>query len=115
MVFEGRVDRVVKVLGELVNLDAVEAGLRAAGLEAGRFAVVAMPEARSGFELVLVVERDGADSGAVERAMAGHAEKAPPFARVRRVVFLEKLPRSALGKVRLGEVVLLVGAAWRKD
>ena len=124
--FTGRADRVVKVLGELVNLEAVERDLGEAGLVAGTFAVVGLPEERRGMELVLVVEQfskaqptfgpqpggrvlradDNGEPGAEasRRALDAYTAKAAPFARLGRVVMVESLPRSPLGKVRYGEV-----------
>ena len=128
--FVGRADRVVKVLGELVNLEAVERALDDAGLVAGTFAVVGFPEERRGMELVLVMERpgeattvngqeaseavllgeDSAEPGTefFRSALDAYTAKAVPFARLGRVFMVERLPRSALGKVRLAAVASLI-------
>ena len=99
--FAGRADRVVKVLGELVHLEEVERSLAAAGLERGRFVVVAVPAARRGMELVVVLE---ASHGPEETALAAYRAGAAPFARVGRVVRVAALPRSPIGKVRYAEL-----------
>ncbi|MES2708806.1 MAG: AMP-binding protein [Verrucomicrobiota bacterium] len=101
--FAGRADRVVKVLGELVNPAAVEHALAAAGLESGTFAVIPLHSERRGNELALVTEKEADDS-----VLRRYAEMAAPFARISRVVRVEALPRSALGKVRYGELEKLI-------
>lgn len=131
--FAGRVDRVVKILGELVHLEAVEQGLEKAGMEPGRFAVVAVPEPRQGMRLVLVVETTsqpdeeamvgrsplpvkvsgsrGTPSGdcpGVETVMEAYGAKAAPFARISQVLGVALLPRTPLGKIRYAEVTALI-------
>ncbi len=108
--FAGRMDRVVKVLGELVNLDAVEERLAEAGLRVGTFVVVAVAEVRRGMELVVVIEQAAAREGAAvgRAAVAVYHLTAPPFARVGRVVPVGSLPRSPLGKVRYGAAAALI-------
>ena len=75
LTFLGRADRVVKVLGELVNLEAVEAALVSAGLIDRAFAVLAVPDVRRGVELVLVVERESGGQG-TELNQSGSEPKA---------------------------------------
>ncbi len=129
--FAGRVDRVVKILGELVNLETVEQGLAEAGLAPGRFAVVAVPELRQGMRLVLVVEEgicnheesvkrlagmfvetlcveDEKSGRAAAAAMEVYGKKAAPFARISQVVGVARLPRSPLGKIRYADVAALI-------
>jgi O-succinylbenzoate synthase len=131
--FAGRVDRVVKILGELVSLESVEQGLAEAGLAPGRFAVVAVPELRQGMRLVLVVEESNSNhddkvkgpgcmpvevgcfpdnrsgcGAAVDAAVAAYGKKAAPFARISQVVGVARLPRAPLGKIRYAEVAALI-------
>lgn len=94
----GRSDRVVKVLGELVDLDAIEAALAAAGLPPDRGVVIALPDERAGLKPWLVT-----DFPAAEAILAQANEKLPPFARLAGVK-LQELPRSPLGKVLRAEV-----------
>jgi acyl-coenzyme A synthetase/AMP-(fatty) acid ligase len=108
LIFAGRVDRVVKVLGELVDLAAVERDLVAAGLEAGRFAVIALPEERRGADLVLAME---GPMESAEGALKVYARQAAPFARITQIVRLESLPRSPLGKIRYAELATLIPRA----
>jgi len=94
----GRCDRVVKVLGELVDLDAIEAALHRAGLPPDRGVVMALPDERAGVRPWLVTDLENADA-AVEAANA----TLPPFARIAGWRRLE-LPRSPLGKVLRFEI-----------
>ena len=103
--FEGRVDRVVKVLGELVNLEAVGRALEAAGLLHGGFAVIALPGERRGSEVVLVVETRLGDVG---QAVQVYQEASAPFAMIMRVVQLAELPRTPLGKIRYAALAALI-------
>lgn len=101
--FAGRADRVVKVLGELVNLVSVEQSLAECGLEPGSFVVLPINDERQGNALVMVSEGDIPPA-----SLARYTEKAAPFARIARVVRVEALPRSALGKVRFAEAAKLI-------
>lgn len=100
----GRCDRVVKVLGELVDLDALETALAAAGLPPDRGVVIALPEARAGVRPWLVSDWPEA-AACVERANA----QLPPFARLAGEKRLA-LPRSPLGKVLRGELAAQLAA-----
>ncbi|MFK7849502.1 MAG: AMP-binding protein [Akkermansiaceae bacterium] len=102
----GRSDSMVKVLGELVDVEAVErrvAGHLAASDPVSRVAVVALPEGRSEHVLVAVFEPK-ADPEAVE---AYNRQVSGPE-RICKFLEIEKIPRSSLGKVlrrRLAEQV----------
>lgn len=106
--FAGRADRVVKVLGELVNLLAVERMLAVAGFDLSHCALFPMPDARRGNALVLVTERDF-----TLECLDRFNQSAPPFARLERVVRVGLLPRSPLGKIRYGELGGLIPPAVR--
>jgi len=109
--FAGRADRVVKVLGELVNLEAVERALGAAGLPSGCFAVVAQPDERRGAALVLAWETRQEGRGPDAETLVRYAASAAPFARIVRVAVVAELPRSPLGKIRYEELSLSLSAA----
>jgi len=94
----GRCDRVVKVLGELVDLDAVETALLRAGLPPDRGAVLALRDERAGVRPWLLTDFSGA-----ETVVAKANESLPPFARVVGCRHME-LPRSPLGKILRGEL-----------
>lgn len=89
--FVRRRDRVVKILGELADLDAVEAALAA---EAPGAVVVVVHHPRKGVEMVACAE----DGPALARAVAGWNGRAPGFLRIERQV-VAPLPRNAMGKL----------------
>lgn len=94
-----RCDRVVKILGELVDLDAIEAALGTAGT--GGCAVLTEPDPRAGSKIVLYAEGEAAGW---EAAVAGLNRRSPGFARVAEIRMVDALPRSALGKIRRGQL-----------
>jgi O-succinylbenzoic acid--CoA ligase len=100
----GRCGRVVKVLGELVDLDAVEAALASAGLPPDRGVVAALPDERAGVRPWLITDwPDAADC--VEKANAA----LPPFARLAGWKQVN-LPRSPLGKILRAELATRLAA-----
>ena len=83
----GRADSVVKILGELVNLDTVQQTLTK--LAGGEIVVLAMSDARQGHRLYANV---------TESVRATYDETCPPFARLSGTFPSELIVRSALGK-----------------
>lgn len=123
----GRAVDSVKVLGEMVSLGRVEEAVRRwasaqpplAGTTAD-VAVVALPEARLGHEIVAVVAAPGsghaAPSAAWESLAAFCREALLPYEQPRRIAWVEAIPRTALGKCRralLAQEVLLQAGAHR--
>jgi O-succinylbenzoic acid--CoA ligase len=106
----GRADTMVKVLGELVDPEAIEreiAALSGGKLALGSFAVVAIPDARAEHALVPVFDR-GVDKEDVENLLKLHAAQLPGWLRLRPIVILDPLPRSPMGKplrARISEMV----------
>lgn len=94
----GRCDRVVKILGELVDLDAIETTLLAVGMPPDRGVVVAFPDARAGVRPWLVTDCENAGT-----YVAAANASLPPFAAIAGIKKRE-LPRSPLGKVLRREV-----------
>ncbi len=97
----GRSDTLAKVLGELVDPEAIERELTALSegkLTAGTFAVVALPDERAGHVLVPVFE-SRIDRSAVESALIAYQITAPGFRRLQPAAFVSKIPRSPLGKL----------------
>lgn len=88
--FLGRSDDLVKVSGELVSLSTLNARVAVCGWTG---VVVAVPDLRREHELVLVIE------GGQENALLIFNEGLPPIEQVNRVVFLEELPRTEVGKL----------------
>ena len=98
---EGRVDRCVKILGELVNLSELEAKVEAlakSSLPAGSMPIVALPDTRKGCKLILC----GEGSSDLDRACKAYNLNSHPVERLDGVFVLSEIPRSPLGKVRYG-------------
>ena len=93
--FEGRVDRVVKILGELVDVAALEQSFAEAVGGRGEAVLVVMEDERAGSRIVPIVAGSEVDWGLVveefNRLQPGFARLAPP-------VEGSALPRTALGK-----------------
>jgi acyl-CoA synthetase (AMP-forming)/AMP-acid ligase II len=105
----GRLDALVKVLGELVDPAAIEAELLALGREvvpAGAVAVAAVPDERAGHRLVPVVEA-GVPPDVIAAVLAAYHRQAPGFRRLQAAVRVAQLPRSPLGKLRRAELAEL--------
>jgi len=100
--FRGRLDRQVKVLGELVDPEAIERRLALEGV-----VVVALPDPRRGRRLIAVAE-EAVDEAALAAAIAAHHGECEGYARVERTVRIAVLPRGPMGKVQRGEVAALL-------
>jgi len=106
----GRLDSLVKVLGELVDPVAVEEHLADIGgpALARRLAVVPVPDIRAGHRLVLVVE-DAVGKAEMARMLDVYHREARGFARLSGPVRMPALPRSPLGKLLRVELATKVG------
>lgn len=99
--FIGRESQVLKIMGELVHLAALQARLDALALKQGhtrRAVIVPVEDARRGHALVLVHET-GATS-----LMTEFNAQVQPFERLERAVQVAQIPLTDLGKVRLSEL-----------
>ncbi len=97
LVFLGRADRVVKRLGELIDLAQIDRALADAAVAVGAFGRVRLrckPDARDGHRLVLEC-LDAAEGAAVA---ARFNASQPPFARIPEIRAVTDLRLSALGK-----------------
>lgn len=102
----GRADMLVKILGELVDPEAVERELIERSdqrISAGTFAVIAVLDERAGHLLVPVFEAP-ADSELIEECVQIYNSQAPGFRRLGPATILGKLPRGGLGKIRRHEL-----------
>ena len=102
----GRADTLVKILGELVDPEAVEReliSLSESQLVPGSFAVIAMPDERAGNVLVPVFETS-VSRAVIDSTLALYQQPSPGFRRLRSVVVIENFPRGELGKLRRGEL-----------
>ena len=101
LTYLGRVDRQVKILGELVDLDRVEAALRK-GLDPGvreSVTVEAIADRRRGFRLIPIIEKRVAGS-AIDAGILTFNQQALPFERLEAWIEVDRFPRSPLGKLQ---------------
>ncbi|MBK1789640.1 AMP-binding protein [Persicirhabdus sediminis] len=109
--FDYRLDNLVKVLGELVNVTSCEAHLRelaaADSLIADRIAVVAIAHQRRGHQLVAVIEGE-LEYSQLEILLAKYHQQANSLEALADVVQLAEFPRSPLGKIRYQALAKLV-------
>jgi len=91
----GRADRRVKILGELVDVQALEGELRAL-LEKGEVHVLPLPDGRRGWRLLPVVEQGSSEAAHLIRMLN---QRMPGFARLEPARVVERLPRTDLGKI----------------
>lgn len=98
----GRVDRCVKVLGELVNLAEVEQDLLSYSSSQVDFVVIAVPDLRQGSRLVVCCIKE--DASVVESVLQSYQQQCVPFKRVTQINTVREIPRTALNKVRYAEL-----------
>ena len=101
---EGRADSLVKIMGELVDIEAVErrfAEMSRGRIDAQNFAVVALPDARREHILVAVFEGEIPQADEIfqdYQAVASGVERFEKF------VHLDSFPRTSLGKLKRAEL-----------
>ena len=103
----GRADSLLKVLGELVDPEAIERELlliSGGALTAGTFAVIGIPDERAGSVLAPVFEST-VDPALIEFVVSTYNQQAPGFRRLKRPFTLTSLPRSGLGKIRRADLL----------
>ncbi|MGC4016880.1 MAG: AMP-binding protein [Luteolibacter sp.] len=106
----GRLDSVVKILGELVDPESVEREILAMSggvLSYGTFAIVAVADERAGHRLVPVIIRSLAGES-VASILNAYNATAPGFRRVAAPQVVESIPLGELGKIRRGELLKLL-------
>ena len=97
--FLGRKSSKVKVLGELIDLDALERAFLESANEALDVALVDVPDARSGSALILAIGADR-DQAWIESLVQAFNATVAGFERISRVVPIGSIPRGELGKIR---------------
>ncbi len=110
----GRGPSVIKILGELVDVDAVERRYLAMSGWPGHSAVVAIPDERKGNALVLAFEPSLGRIDA-EREVSAFNATAPGFERISVVVPVTAIPRAALGKVAREQLRALISQPIREN
>jgi O-succinylbenzoic acid--CoA ligase len=106
-----RADALVKVLGELVDPTAIESALTDAGLPAGRFAVIVVPDTRKEHRLVLAHEH--LDATVLASALDAYHQHCPGYARIESQQAIASLPRSDLGKILRRELLSVMEKSLR--
>lgn len=114
LLVKGRADRCVKVLGELVNLAEVESAvsntIENEEISGHESVVTSIPDIRNGSRLVLCSDKD-VDLRLelnLEELRLRYNDTCHPVERIESVCLLGEIPRSALGKIRYGELSDLV-------
>lgn len=108
----GRMDSVIKVLGELVDPEAIEReliDLSREELRAGSFAVIALPDERAGHRLIPVFEQ-AVNPELIWSALGNYSGIAPGFRRLAEPVIVASMPRSELGKIKREELASFLRA-----
>jgi O-succinylbenzoic acid--CoA ligase len=98
----GRADTQIKILGELVDPEAVERELIRLShgkIHAGTMAVIAIPDERAGYLLVPFFE-SSIPQEVVDSTLAAYQANAPGYKRLKPAIRMDTLPRSELGKLR---------------
>ncbi len=109
----GRADLLIKILGELVDPEAIERELISISngvLISGTFAVVAVPDERAGNALLPVFE-SSVDTSLIEATQQIYNQRTPGFRRLKPAILLDVLPRSQLGKLRRAELISICSRA----
>jgi O-succinylbenzoic acid--CoA ligase len=104
----GRIDDIVKVLGENVNLAFLRANLAKVLLHynlTDDWALVAHRDSRKGNQLHLVLEQKNINiNKLIDRALTDFHQQVLPFERITQIKFIENIPRSAIGKILYGKL-----------
>ncbi len=106
----GRIDSMVKVLGELIDPQSIEHELLTLSngkLSPQRIAVIAVPDPRGEHALVPVFDAS-VDRDLMRQILAYYSEGAPGPRRLRQPVILEPLPLSPLGKPLRAEILRMI-------
>jgi O-succinylbenzoic acid--CoA ligase len=106
----GRADGLVKILGELVSPERIEADLSA--IFSLPLAVIALPDSRSEHRLVPVFEKTS-DRPRIDALLARHHASCPGYERLSPPIFVDSIPHTALGKIRRRELVDMILAQSR--
>lgn len=105
----GRMDTLVKVLGVLVDIEAVEQRfleIAAGSVSPEKFAVIALPDPRKEHVLAAVFEGE-----IPAECIEIYEKSAPGLERIAHKFQINKFPRSSLGKLRRGELAEMVATS----
>ncbi len=109
--FKGRSSQMVKVLGEQVSLRKLSQMISRQfynhSLSPHSFVILPVKNARKGVELVLATE--SLHMSWVEKAVEDFHNSCEKYERLSGIYFLQQLPRTDLGKIRIGETIKALG------
>ena len=105
LTINGRADRCIKVLGELVNLDNVESEIARLNTTMKRFAVTAEYSLREGNVLNIYCQEEAVSQ--LESILAVYHLNCSPVARVKKIYVIDDFPLSSLGKIRYKDLLLV--------
>lgn len=108
----GRVGEVVKVSGELVSLPRLRLLLESVGAHE-RGTVMAVADERLGHRIVHIYEKSALHKD-FQDWLQHYTEHSLPFEAPKEIYFIDKLPRTELGKLRWGELRQILGFEFMK-
>jgi O-succinylbenzoic acid--CoA ligase len=106
----GRADSLVKILGELVDPEAIEReliSLSQGRLSPGTFAIIALPDERAGNTLVPTFD-NSVDPQIFNATLAIYEKTTAGFKRLKPAVLIEIFPHNELGKLRRRELAAIL-------
>lgn len=102
----GRLDSLIKVGGESVDLDQLESHLQTLRLQLGmkeEMTLVAFHDERLGFVIHLAVEESGQDN--LQPLLEAFNHSVLPFERIRHIHYLSDIPKNHLSKIKRKELL----------
>lgn len=106
----GRADSLVKILGELVDPEAIEReliSLSQGRLSPGTFAIIALPDERAGSALVPTFD-SSVDPQVFNATLAIYEKTTAGFKRLKPAVLIGSFPHNELGKLRRRELAAIL-------
>lgn len=105
----GRSDETIKILGENVNLPFLRERLASFFLQRHLnidWALIAEEDLRTGKQLILVVVSQAGNSlnKSLEQIRADFNQQVLPFERVNQIKYVDKIPKSSIGKILYGKL-----------
>lgn len=106
----GRSNDVIKLSGELVNLNALREVLsqvlQSLQIDAHDFALMTREDERLGYKIILVHSENQKDLELIQKIKLNFNSQVLPFSRIQEVREVEKIPRSDLGKILYKRILL---------
>ncbi len=104
----GRGVNIIKIHGETVNIAHLQAVIEDCGQSRhllNAFAIVPVPDQRSGYQIHLVVEGSLQD---IESLLEQYNQQVMPYEKIQKVHFVERFPRSNIGKVLVSKLYRII-------